>query len=118
MNIVKEIDRLKRERSNVFEKMSDHSDCIRGTVTEIYKMCNNKNCECHSTDRKKHGLAYYLSSSHRGKTRMIYLPSRMIKEVKKQTEDYKGMLNLIERISEINNEIFQLKKNIKKGAII
>ena len=116
MNMIEKNGRLKQERSKIFEKMLNYSDCIRGTVIEIYKMCNNKNCECHSTNRKKHGLAYYLSSSHKGKTRMIYLPFFMVEAVKKQTDDYKKMLNLMERISEINSEIFKLKKKIKKGV--
>lgn len=111
-----EIDRLRKERDDVFKQMFKYRGAIRGTITGIYKMCSNKECECHSTNREKHGLGYYISSSHQGRTRMIYVPSLILKEAKKRTEDYKKVMELIERISEINSEIFKLEKEIKKGG--
>lgn len=113
---VREIDKLRKERDGIFEQMLKYRGAIRGTITGIYKMCSNKECECHSTNREKHGLGYYISSSHQGRTRMIYVPSLILEEAKKRTEDYKKVMELIEEISEINSKIFKLEKEIKKGG--
>jgi hypothetical protein len=115
--IIKRTEELKREREKITEEILESDDYIRGSITEIYKMCSNKECECHSTNRKKHGLAYYISSSHQGKTRMIYVPSQYLEDAKERTENYKKVMDLVESISEINSKIFKLEKKIKKGGV-
>jgi len=109
------IKELKRKRNNIFKEMFIYRSCIRGSITKIYKMCSNRECECHSTNRKKHGLASYISSSHDGRTRMIYVPFPMEEEAEKRVEGYKRLRELIEELSEINSEIFKLEKVLKKG---
>lgn len=114
-NITREILKLKKKRDNILEEMGRYRDATRGTITSIYKMCSNKECECHSTNRKKHGLAYYISSSHQGRTKMLYIPSSMLEEAQKRTEGYKKLRGLIVELSNINRERFKLEKELKKG---
>jgi len=110
------IEKLKRKRDNIFKEMIFYRSCIRGSITKIYKMCGNRECECHSTNRKKHGLASYISSSHQGRTRMIYVASWMEEEAEERVEAYKKLSELIEELSEANSEIFKLEKELKKGG--
>ena len=110
------IEELKRKRDNIFKEMFVYRSAIRGSITKIYKMCNNQKCECHSTNRKKHGLASYISSSHQGRTRMLYIPSWMEEKAKERVKAYKKLCELIEELSEVNSEIFKLEKEIKKGV--
>jgi uncharacterized coiled-coil DUF342 family protein len=110
------IEELKRKRDNILKEMFVYRSAIRGSITKIYKMCSNRECECHSTNRKKHGLASYISSSHQGRTRMIYVPSWMEGEAEKRVEAYKKLCELIEELSEVNSEIFKLDKELRKGG--
>jgi len=87
--IKKEKEELEKERDNIFRQMKEYRGAIRGTVIKIYKMCNNKDCECHTTNRKKHGLAYYISSSHQKRTRMLYVPLSMVEEARERVEGIK-----------------------------
>jgi hypothetical protein len=107
------INKLKEKRAQIFKKMLKYEDGIRGSLIKIYKMCNNRECECHSSNRQKHGLAYYISSSHHGKTKMLYVPLKMFKKSKKQLRDYDILCELLEEISEINREIYKLEKGLR-----
>lgn len=115
-DLIKKVKELKEERGMIFKEMYKYRSGIRGSVISLYKMCGNKKCDCHTTKRKKHGLAYYISSSHKGKTNMLYIPSVMMEEAKRRIDSYKRLLNLLEELSEINREIFILEKRIKKGG--
>lgn len=113
-NIEKEVGKLEKERDEIFRRMKEYRSAIRGTVIRIYKMCNNKNCECHTTNRKKHGVSYYISSSHQKRTRMLYVPFSMVEEAQGRVDGWKRLNELLEKISEINSEIFILEKGIKR----
>ena len=112
--IKREIEKLEKDRDKIFHQVEKHRAAIRGTIVKIYKMCNNKRCECHTTNRKKHGLAYYISSSHQKKTRMLYVPSSMIEEAEERVREWKQLNGLLENISEINSKIFILEKGLKR----
>jgi hypothetical protein len=94
--------------------MREYRGAIRGTITKIYKMCNNKKCGCHTTNREKHGVAYYISSSHKKRTKMLYIPLSMLGEAEERTKGWKVIMELMEEVSSINREIFKREKGLRK----
>lgn len=56
---------------------------------------------------------YYLSYSRGGKTHMIYIPKKKLKEVKELTKKYKKLKKLINKLKNFNIKLF--KKRLKEG---
>jgi len=66
------------------------------------RRCGKVNCRCEKGHKHK---SLYLSQSHQGKTRMIYVPKRAEKKVAAAVERYQTIKSKLNELSEINIQL-------------
>jgi len=97
---------LRLIKKNINEKL----EFLPGSLYILKIKCGKRNCKC-ITKGEKHKM-YYLSISKDGKTHMIYIPRKKLKEVKELTKRYKELKKVIDRLKSFNIKLF--KKKLKE----
>ncbi|MGB4644859.1 MAG: DUF6788 family protein [Dictyoglomaceae bacterium] len=108
--IEQEIKKLNKEKQKVIKKLPPLDEVIRGTFIKYYLECIRANCKCHKGKRYRHGPYYRVSYGKDKRMHHVYVSVKMRKEVKKWTENYSKLWEVIEKISAINIQIIRLKK--------
>ena len=99
---------LLKERQKLIKKLADVSFVLRGTLRRHGNICGNPKCRCkHPTNPKLHGPYDYLSHRYKDKTQTIYLNKKKLMYSKEGIGNYKKMLKVIYRLSEINFRILR-----------
>jgi hypothetical protein len=94
---------LLRERQKLLSELSRLSLIIHGSYFERYSTCSRPGCACHKGER--HGPRAYLAGRAEGKPRQHYIRKSQAGAVRKGIEQYRRMLEMAERISDINLEL-------------
>ena len=100
--------RLKQKRKKLVDELKLSKDMLQGTLVEKYLKCGKAGCKCNRGE--KHGPKYYLSYKLDGVTKMLYIPSKMLSEVKNQSCLYKKFKKAGKQISDINKQLLILSK--------
>ena len=87
-------------------RMSVVDDVIRGSCVVMRRTCGYDNCRC--TKGHKH-RSLYVSQYDKGSPRMIYIPKKNEKEVKRLVANYKMIKRAIYKASESNLMRFTAK---------
>lgn len=104
MNETHDLIRKRREITNHIPLRN--SGVIRGTLVLMKRLCGNKKCRC--IRGQKHE-SWYISQSHKGLTRMIYVPRQGEARVRECIRNYRNVKNLLNEISEINLKLLSKK---------
>lgn len=83
-------------------------EMIRGTLLKRYLECMRANCKCHKGAKYRHGPYYFLSIGRKDKSFHVYVPKKMLKEVKKWVINYERVWKGIEEITDINTKVIRL----------
>ena len=95
-----ETDRLLHKRQEIIKhNFAKDGHVIRGTLVLMKRVCGNKRCRC--TRGQKHE-SWYISQSHKGVTRMIYVPGQSEEKVRQCVQNYQDIKNLLDELSKIN----------------
>jgi hypothetical protein len=94
---------LKRKRDSLLKKMAEIGPFVDGSMVKVKRTCGNKNCKC-IREGKKHE-SYYLHYKVAGKTRAVYIPVDIEKEVREWSNNYKKLKRLISEVSRADKEI-------------
>lgn len=103
-----------QERRKIQNSLFKTEEMIYGSFYEIYRKCGNPNCHCH--EGEKHP-ANCLSVHEGGKTKLIYVRRKDEHWVRKQAEDYQKYQKRMAEIRKINDEIFNLLKQIRDAKL-
>lgn len=87
-----------RHRRSRIAKISTHKRLIRGSLTVRKNTCGKANCRC---ARGEPHLSLYLTQSHNGKPRQLYVPKSWEERVRRAVSDYQELQQLVEELSEI-----------------
>ena len=87
-----------RHRRSRIAKISISKRFIRGSLTVRQNICGKANCHC---ARGEPHLALYLTQSHDGKPRQLYVPKAWEERVRRAVSDYQELQQLVEELSEI-----------------
>ena len=98
---------LESSKKELFRKISNTDEIIKGSLVTMRRVCGHPNCKC--VRGEKH-VSLYLSQYVKGKPRMSYIPKTIEKQTKTAVQNYKEMVKCINALTEINIEI--LKKQI------
>ena len=95
---------LKR-REMLLRKLESHCNFVRGSLSSVCAKCNRAKCICDKrTSRKAYRLTY---KDREQKTKIVYVPSGKIPEIKKMIGNYKKIKNIINDLVETNIKIFK-----------
>jgi hypothetical protein len=87
----------RRRRSRVAQ-MVTHRRLLRGSLTIRKNTCGKPNCRC---GRGEPHLSLYVTHSHNGRPRQLFVPKSWEARVRQAVEDYQELQKLIEELSEI-----------------
>jgi hypothetical protein len=99
----KERKTLLRERQKLLSELSRLSLIIHGSYFERYSTCSRPECACHKG--KRHGPRAYVAGRAQGKPKQHYIRKGQVSAVQKGIEQYHRMLEIADRISDINLEL-------------
>jgi len=94
---------LLREKQKLLSELSQLSLIIHGSYFERYSTCSRSECACHKGER--HGPRAYVAGRAEGKPRQHYIRKSQVSVVQKGIEQYRRMLEIADRISDINLEL-------------
>ena len=103
---------LRQKRAKLVKELQLSKEMLQGTIVEKYLECGKAGCKC--TRGEKHGPKYYLSYKSKGVTQMLYIPTKMLSEVKRCTQLYKRFKKTGGQISDINKRLLVISKKKKK----
>ena len=110
---------LRNQINRRINKLGESKEFIIGSLVESKRKCGNKNCAC-ANGGDLHS-AQIITKRENGKTKSIYIPVDMVKEVKKWTLEYKKIKQLIHEIDELSEKIIiatkQRKKTMMKSSV-
>lgn len=86
--------------------LNEMGPVLEGTLTEVKRICGNKNCRCRKDKDSRHP-ALYLTWKEKKKTQALYIPKSMWTEAKQWNANYKNAKKLIKEISEIQKELLK-----------
>jgi len=89
-------------------KLVHENRLLRGNLTLREVVCGKERCRCAAGDKHK---ALYLSSSQGGKTRQVYIPKSLEREISRWVKDYQRVKESLEELSELSlQELGKRKK--------
>ena len=87
----------RRRRSHI-AKIATYKRFLRGSLTVRKNKCGKPNCRC---VRGEPHIALYLTQSHNGKPRQLFVPKAWEERVRQAVSDYQQLQQLVEELSEI-----------------
>lgn len=108
---------LNRERARLQGELCRPGRMVRGTITEVYKRCSNRNCRCWKEDKRHGPYLYLVEPVGGGKRRCRHVRRDDWEKVRRLVKEYIKFQKKMARIRKINNEIFQILKLIREENI-
>ncbi len=94
---------LLKERDNLLKELTANVFVLRGSLRRHGNICGRSNCSCKRLkDPKLHGPYDYLSHRYKDKTQTVFLTEKKLSLAKNGISDYKKLIAVIYRLSEIN----------------
>jgi len=99
---------LIKERHELLKKLTGVRFVLRGSLRRHGNICGRPNCICkHPTNPRLHGPYNYLSHRYRNKTQTVFLNKKKFAYATEGIRDYKRLLAMIYRLSEVNFRILR-----------
>lgn len=86
---------------------------LEGIYRQFYKTCGRKECHC-NTGGEKHGPYQKIEVIRDGKQKVYIIPKNKVLEVIPLDNNRKRFIEAEKKIKEINDEICEIIKEIKK----
>ena len=97
-----------RERDDLLKKLSVNPFVLRASLRRHGNICGRPNCRCKDPENPKlHGPYDYLSHRYRDKTQTVFLNKKKFLYAKEGIVNYRRLLGMIYRLSEINFRILR-----------
>lgn len=80
---------------------------ISGSLAESSRKCGRRNCRC-ATDPSARHRSHLLTSKVGGKTKSVYVPVELVKEVGRWVRERKRMKQLLKEIDRLTEQLIRL----------
>lgn len=90
---------LKRHLESRLRKFVARGPLLAASLVEIAKHCGREGCHCQSGARH---VGHYLTFAVEGKTRTVYVPQDLVKEVRAWIQEHKRLKQLGQEISQLS----------------
>jgi hypothetical protein len=74
-------------------------EILRGSLVMVKRYCGKAKCRCLKGFKHR---SLYVSQSNKGESRLVYIPQRSEKEVRRLIRNYQTLKSVMEEISRIN----------------
>ncbi len=102
------IERLIKERDRLNGRLYDYKYMLRGTIVERGNICGKPGCRCKREENPVlHGPYKYLAHRSPSGANMIFLNKAKLPYASQGVQQYRELIRLIYRISQINFEILR-----------
>lgn len=108
------LNRLVKERKSLNAKLAGYKYILRGTIIKRGNICGKPGCRCKRG--MLHGPYYYLAHRSKRGANMIFLNKQKLPYATRGIGEYRRLIELIYRISEINFKILRYHYKKLKGA--
>ena len=109
----KEVRRLRQKRKLLLNRVAAIRDFARGSVVLMKRRCTYPGCrKCASGERHP---TWVLTVSRHGKTHTVYLGKQRVREARRLTENHRRLMELVERIGEVNLALLKQRALPRKG---
>lgn len=98
---------LLKRRYEAYNKMPKTMDVIRGSSVLVNRLCGKPNCRCRNGFKHQ---SLYLSQSHKGKARMVYIPKAGKEKLKQCIKNYRKIKDVLNQVSDINIKLLTKAK--------
>jgi len=104
---------LRNRREGLTKLLPPLREILRGSLMERYLTCGKPDCKCARGER--HGPVWYLSVSlDQARRTGSTVPSHQVEQVRRWIENYHGVKDRLEKISDINRELLRREKGLKR----
>ena len=93
---------LLEKRRKAAKELSLAEEILRGSIVMVKRYCGKANCRCLKGYKHR---SLYISQSNKGESRLIYIPQRSEKEVRRLIRNYQALKRMMEEISRINIQL-------------
>ena len=94
-----------KKRKTLAEKLVQHPNFVRGSITSVCSTCNRARCICRKkSSRKAYRLTYKDAQQ---KTRTVYVRREQLPKMRKMIANYARVRKLIDKLVETNIEVFK-----------
>lgn len=109
------IAQLVQQRESTERVLLGRQELLKGTVTEVQRMCGKPGCKCTKGD--KH-VCYQLSQSVEGRTRTRNVPRKQLETVRCLTEHYRRFRQARAAWVRLNAQITELINQLERVRTI
>lgn len=89
------------------KQLGECSISISGSLAKIARKCGRENCRCADDPSARH-KAHLLTSKVKGKTKSVYVPVELAKEVDSWVRERRRMKRLLKEIDELGEQLIRL----------
>lgn len=93
---------LLEKRRKAAKEMPRVEEIMRGSIVMVKRYCGKASCRCLKGHKHR---SLYISQSNKGESRLIYIPQRSEKEVRRLIRNYQALKGVMEGISRINMQL-------------
>ena len=104
---------LRKRIESKVKRLSASGPVMEGTLSEILVRCGNPNCRC--ARGEKHS-SQILTSKVKRKTKTVYVPVGMVKEVKEWIQERRRLQKLIKEISADGESIIRMSVKTNRAV--
>ena len=95
-------------KNQILKSISTIMDMMKGSLAESYRPCGKPSCKKCQHGQFHHG--YFFSYRVKGKQKMFYVPQKHYPLVKKLSDNWKHLKDLIEELTDINVQLIRKGK--------
>lgn len=106
-----DLGRLESELKRSIKVVFGRDPLIKGNVYQIARKCGKPSCAC---TRGELHRSMVLSWSHKGKTRLMSIPSERLAEIRRKSEEYLRVRRARAHVSVLYKQILAVMDRIEK----
>ncbi len=98
---------METRRKKLVKSLFKYDPWVSGSIAVIERICGSKGCSCRHGGAKH--PAMYLMWKENKKTCALYIPRLLEPEVKKWSQNYHRMKDVMKKITEVQRKIISLR---------
>lgn len=103
---------IRRMSKSRVRQLQAHGPVLAASLVVIAKHCGRPGCHCQRGEKHR---GHYLTYKESGKTRTVYVPLELVKEVKLWIEEHRRIKTLIHELSALS--VAQVRTHVRSRRL-